>query len=204
METIIWMSMVGVYLLVALCVVVLMLMRKSNGQRRVRKLSLSPLKISLFILIGLTATGMIFMSVVVGVMIVDWPDGEPSSIVIEIPGAAGEPSWRVDDIPEQVVRDLLDENGYIVSPNQCTAKITEEHGGGFGGYYCGDTDRAVAYAYPFGSRRLYAPTTRNLQGEHGAECREAVTHLGFDPNSAEYWENIALPEYGKTVGEIKL
>ena len=41
-------------------------------------------------------------------------------------------------------------------------------------------------------------------GEHGAECREAVTHLGFDPNSAEYWENIALPEYGKAVGEIKL
>lgn len=102
METIIWMSMVGVYLLVALCVGVLMLMRKSNGQRRVRKHSLSPLKISLFILIGLTATGMIFMSVVVGVMIVDWPDGEPSSIVIEIPGAEGEPSSRVDDIPEQV------------------------------------------------------------------------------------------------------
>ena len=147
---------------------------------------------------------MIFMSVVVGVMIVDWPDGEPSSIVIEIPGAAGEPSWRVDDIPEQVVRDLLDENGYIVSPNQCTAKITEEHRGGYGGYYFDETDRAVAYAYPFGSRRLYAPTTRNLQGEHGAECREAVTHLGFDPNRAEYWENIALPEYGKTVGEIKL
>ena len=52
METIIWMSMVGVYLLVALCVGVLMLMRKSNGQRRVCKHSLSPLKISLFILIG--------------------------------------------------------------------------------------------------------------------------------------------------------
>lgn len=41
-------------------------------------------------------------------------------------------------------------------------------------------------------------------GEYGAECRETVTHLGFDPNSAEYCENIALPEYGKTLGEIKL
>ena len=78
METIIWMSVVGVYFALALCVGVLMLKRKSNGHRRVRKHSLSPLKISLFILIGLTAAGMIFMSVVVGVMIVDRPEGEPS------------------------------------------------------------------------------------------------------------------------------
>ncbi len=133
METIIWMSMVGVCLLAALCVGVLMLKRKSNGQGRVRKHSLSPLEISLFILIGLTATGMIFMSVVVGVMIVDWPEGEPSS--------------RVDDIPEQVVRDLLNENGYVANPNQRTAKIAEEHRGGFGGYYFGDADRSVAYVY---------------------------------------------------------
>ena len=145
MEIIIIM-MVGVYLLVALCVGVLMLKRKSNGHRRVRKHSLSPLKISLFILIGLTAAGMIFMSVV-GVMIVDWPEGEPSLIVIEIPGPEGEPSSRVDDIPEQTVRDLLDENGYIVNPNQRTARIAEEHRGGYGGYYFDETDRAVAYVY---------------------------------------------------------
>ena len=41
-------------------------------------------------------------------------------------------------------------------------------------------------------------------GEHGAECREAIALLGFDPNSDEYWENIGLPEYGKALGEIKL
>ena len=41
-------------------------------------------------------------------------------------------------------------------------------------------------------------------GEHGAGCREGVARLGFDPNSDEYWENIALPEYGKALGEIKL
>ena len=122
--------------------------RKFKGQGLVRKHSLSPLKISLFILIGLTATGMIFMSVVVGVMIVDWPEGEPSS--------------RVDDIPEQVVRALLDENGYIVNSNQRTAKITEEHRGGYGGYYFDETDRAVAYAYPFGSRKLYAADNANI------------------------------------------
>ena len=41
-------------------------------------------------------------------------------------------------------------------------------------------------------------------GGHGAECREAITHFGFNPNSDEYWENIALPEYEKALGEIKL
>ena len=41
-------------------------------------------------------------------------------------------------------------------------------------------------------------------GEHGAECREAVALLRFDPNSNEYWENIGLPGYGKALREIKL
>ncbi len=41
-------------------------------------------------------------------------------------------------------------------------------------------------------------------GEHGAECREGVALLGFDPDSDAYWENIALPEYGKALGEIRL
>ena len=45
---------------------------------------------------------------------------------------------------------------------------------------------------------------KNCMGEHGAECREAVTHLGFDPNNDEYWENMTLPEYGKVLGEVKL
>ena len=40
--------------------------------------------------------------------------------------------------------------------------------------------------------------------EHGAECREGVALLGFDANSDEYWENIALPQYGKALGEIRL
>ena len=44
----------------------------------------------------------------------------------------------------------------------------------------------------------------NCMGEKGAECREAIALLGFDPYSDAYWENIALPEYGKALGEIKL
>ena len=51
------------------------------------------------------------------------------------------------DIPEQAVRDILDEDGNVVDPNQRTAKIVEEHGGGYGGYYFDEADRAVAYVY---------------------------------------------------------
>ena len=44
----------------------------------------------------------------------------------------------------------------------------------------------------------------NCMGEHGAECREAIALLGFDPYSDAYWENIGLPQYGKALGEITL
>ena len=44
----------------------------------------------------------------------------------------------------------------------------------------------------------------NCMGETGAECREAIALLGFDPYSDAYWENVGLPEYGKALGEIKL
>ena len=41
-------------------------------------------------------------------------------------------------------------------------------------------------------------------GEHGAECRDAVARLVVNRNDNGYWENIALPEYARTAGEIKL
>ena len=41
-------------------------------------------------------------------------------------------------------------------------------------------------------------------GENGAECREAIALLGFDPYSDAYWEHIALPQYWEALGEIKL
>ena len=52
METIIWMSVVGVYFALALCVGVLMLRRRFKGQEQVRERNRAPLKIFLFILIG--------------------------------------------------------------------------------------------------------------------------------------------------------
>ena len=139
------MSVVGVYFAVALCVGGLMLRRKFKGQEQVRERNRAPLKILLFILIGLTA--LIITSVVVGAIMSHWPDGGPSSRVGDIPEPEIGDILDVGDIPEQAVRDLLDEDGNIVDPNQRTAKIAEEHGGGYGGYYFDETYRAVAYVY---------------------------------------------------------
>lgn len=36
------------------------------------------------------------------------------------------------------------------------------------------------------------------------ECIEIIQGLGFDPNDNDYWEEIRLLEYGKSLGEIKL
>lgn len=57
------------------------------------------------------------------------PDGDPPS---------------GDDIPEKVVRDLRDENGNIIGPNERKARITEEHSGGYGGYYLWDRSKMPA------------------------------------------------------------
>ena len=54
------------------------------------------------------------------------------------------------------------------------------------------------------AKEYMRPHREACLGEHGAECREALERLGFDPNNDEYWENIALPEYGKALGEIRL
>jgi hypothetical protein len=54
------------------------------------------------------------------------------------------------------------------------------------------------------AKEYMRPHREACLGEHGAECREALERLGFDSNSDEYWENIALPEYGKALGEIRL
>ena len=53
--------------------------------------------------------------------------------------------------------------------------------------------------------QAYMTKQRNLcLGDHGAECREAVAQLGFDTSDDDYWNNTALPEYKRMVGEIKL
>ena len=36
------------------------------------------------------------------------------------------------------------------------------------------------------------------------ECVEIIEGLGFDPDDDEYWKNIGLPQYGRSLGEIKL
>jgi hypothetical protein len=54
---------------------------------------------------------------------------------------------NLDEIKEQAVRDLFDDSGRMVNPDQRLARIAAEHKGGFGGYYFDETDRSTAYVY---------------------------------------------------------
>ena len=54
---------------------------------------------------------------------------------------------NLDEIKEQAVRDLFDDSGRMVTPDQRLARIAAEHKGGFGGYYFDETDRSTAYVY---------------------------------------------------------
>ena len=87
---------------------------------------------------------------------------EPTSTGVPNTGAAGTPAARtapstvspagvptvdLDEIKEQAVRDLFDDKGRMVTPDQRLARIAVEHEGGFGGYYFDETDRGTAYVY---------------------------------------------------------
>ena len=54
---------------------------------------------------------------------------------------------NLDEIKEEAVRDLFDDRGRMVNPDQRLARIAAEHKGGFGGYYFDETDRSTAYVY---------------------------------------------------------
>ena len=54
---------------------------------------------------------------------------------------------HLDEIKEEAVRDLFDDRGRMVNPDQRLAGIAAEHKGGFGGYYFDETDRSTAYVY---------------------------------------------------------
>ena len=54
---------------------------------------------------------------------------------------------NLDEIKEEAVRDLFDDRGRMVNPDQRLAGIAAEHKGGFGGYYFDETDRSTAYVY---------------------------------------------------------
>ena len=54
---------------------------------------------------------------------------------------------NLDEIKEQAVRDLFDDRGRMVNPDQRLAGIAAEQKGGFGGYYFDETDRSTAYVY---------------------------------------------------------
>ena len=50
-------------------------------------------------------------------------------------------------IKEEVVRDMFDSTGRIISPDGRLAKVAKDHEGGFGGFYFHETDKSIAYVY---------------------------------------------------------
>ena len=38
----------------------------------------------------------------------------------------------------------------------------------------------------------------------GDECRKHIEKLGFDPHDDGHWENVGVPEYGKSLGDVRL
>ena len=51
------------------------------------------------------------------------------------------------DIKEDAVLALFDDKGHFIDPNGRLARISDEHEGGFGGFYFDEDDRRHAYVY---------------------------------------------------------
>ena len=58
-----------------------------------------------------------------------------------------DPPVNVDEIQEDVVRDLFNDDGTVVNPDEKAAGIAEDKEGGFGGYYFDEADKGHVYVY---------------------------------------------------------
>ena len=53
----------------------------------------------------------------------------------------------LDQIKEDVIRDLFDSTGKMMSPDRQLADVARNHEGGFGGYYFDKIDKSIVYVY---------------------------------------------------------
>ena len=70
-----------------------------------------------------------------------------AAIIGTVPGQDVGEDMHLDEIQEEVVRDLFDENGRIVTTDERLARIAQEYEGGFGGYYFHATNPSKAYVF---------------------------------------------------------
>jgi hypothetical protein len=54
--------------------------------------------------------------------------------------------YDLSEIKEDVVRELLDGEGFVIDPNQLAGEISARYPGGYGGYYFSEDDQTV-YVY---------------------------------------------------------
>ena len=69
------------------------------------------------------------------------------AITATVAGQGGDEDVDLDDIQEDVVRDLFDESGRIVTTDDRLARIAQDYEGGFGGYYFHETNPSKAYVF---------------------------------------------------------
>ena len=69
------------------------------------------------------------------------------AIACTVAGQDGEEDVDPDEIQEEIVLNLFDEKGRIVTTDERLARIAQEYEGGFGGYYFDDTNPSKAYVF---------------------------------------------------------
>ena len=74
----------------------------------------------------------------------------------------------LDQIKEDVIRDLFDSTGKMINPDRQLADVARGHEGGFGGYYFHKTDKSIVYVYMLDVTKTAAAEAAFRAAYHGS------------------------------------
>ena len=74
----------------------------------------------------------------------------------------------LDQIKEDVIRDLFDNTGKMMNPDRQLADVARDHEGGFGGYYFHKTDKSIVYVYMLDVTKTAAAEAAFRAAYHGS------------------------------------